>query len=359
MLTVADPMRVAIIGTGFGASVHLPAFSAHPGFEVAVLCGRNLDRTRAIAERAGVSQASNDFAAVVAVSTPPEMHAPVTLAAVAAGKQILCEKPMALTVRDARELAAAAEEAGIVGAMGFEWRYRSSRQHLRRLVRSGAAGAIRYVAVTTFVDYAANPTMEPYWYTWVSERRRAGGLLHGLLTHELDQIRHLFGDISGVQGLTTTALVDKPVLSFDYRDGDPLPPVSEALGTKTADADDGVAMFGRLPGGGLFSLASSWAVPGGSGTRLEIYGSEAAIFLDARNRIFIRRPDESVPTEVPLPDDLYVQGPEDNLKMFGGLVDDLWRSFAGVPDHKPEYATFRDGLAVQVIAEQVLGDITQ
>jgi predicted dehydrogenase len=361
-----ERVKVAIVGTGFGVGVHLPAFKSHPRFEVVALCGRNIGRTRAIAEREGVATAWDDYAKLVqspdidlvAVSTPPIAHAEVAAAAIESGKHVLCEKPLALTLNLAEELESAVRHAGLVNAVGFEWRYRSARRYLRDLVQRGVLGELRVASLSSFTDYAVNPSKEPFWHTWVSERRLGGGLLSGLLTHELDQVRYLFGDVVEVTGVAENAIRSRPVLSWDYRDGDPLPEPESAVGTASSDADDSAAIVGRLASGGVFSLVASWATHGGSGARFEAYGSKGTLTLDRDFRIWFRASDASEPRELHVPQSMRPTGPENNITMYQGLVDDLWQAFAPSPDRVPSFATFSDGLEIQKITEQVLGDIT-
>jgi predicted dehydrogenase len=358
---------VAIVGTGFGVGVHLPAFAACPDFEVVALCGARLERTQRIAEREGVPVASNDFATVVAredvdlvaVSTPPGLHADVVAAALSAGKHVLCEKPMTLTVSTAAELTDTARRSGVIHAMGFEWRFRAARRHVRRLVHSGVLGEPRFVSVTSFTDYATDPRREPYWHTWVAERRAGGGLLHGLLSHHLDQIRFLFGELYGVSGTAATAITSKPVPGWDYRDGDELSADSPVAEMRTSDADDCIIVSGRLGNGALVNLSASWAVHGGSGTRMEAYGSEGSLVLDENLTVMVRRVGDDDYVPVPLPADLRPSGAEDNIGMFTGLVAELGRAVKReLPVSDRTYADLTDGLRVQQISEEVLGDVS-
>ncbi|MDP9283172.1 MAG: Gfo/Idh/MocA family oxidoreductase, partial [Chloroflexota bacterium] len=117
-------LRVGIVGTGFGARVQIPGFRA-AGYEVTAICSARLDRARAAAEQAGIPVAvdmvgdlvARDDVDVVCVTSPPTLHREHALAALAAGKHVICEKPMARDTGEAREMLAAAERAGVVHAI--------------------------------------------------------------------------------------------------------------------------------------------------------------------------------------------------------------------------------------------------
>src|SRR5689334_6888885 len=104
-------MRVGIIGLGFGAQVHLPAFQSE-GWEVAAVCSRTPDKARAAADAAGVKDAYSDPAELIArsdvdaiaISTPPATHHPLSVAALNAGKHVVCEKPFAMSAAEAAQM---------------------------------------------------------------------------------------------------------------------------------------------------------------------------------------------------------------------------------------------------------------
>src|SRR4051812_12812657 len=124
---------VAVIGTSFGCLTHVRALRA-AGFDVVALVGRDPAKTKERAERFGVPNAltsvddvlATDVAAVT-IATPPHTHADIALAALAAGKHVVCEKPFARDTAEARQLLAAAEDAGVVHLLGTEFRFDSAQ----------------------------------------------------------------------------------------------------------------------------------------------------------------------------------------------------------------------------------------
>src|SRR5215470_2106650 len=136
--------RVGIVGLGFGAQVHLPAFQSE-GWEVAAVCSRHADKARAVAEAACVADVctdplelvARDDISAVAVSTPPRTHYPITMAALAAGKHVLCEKPFAMDAAQAAEMRDAAARSGLTAMVAHEFRFTPQRGYIKELLRQG------------------------------------------------------------------------------------------------------------------------------------------------------------------------------------------------------------------------------
>ncbi len=158
------------MGTGFATGVHLPGFRLVRGVEVVAICSASRDRAHGAAARFGIPRATDDYRELVGrddvdlvdVCTPTRSHYDITIAAIEAGKHVLCEKPVAMTAAEAAEMADRAEAAGVVNAVNHEMRYAPARRHLRRLVDDGFLGDVRFVDASVLVDYAVNPRMEPH-----------------------------------------------------------------------------------------------------------------------------------------------------------------------------------------------------
>jgi predicted dehydrogenase len=117
-----QPLRVVVLGTSFGGAVHVEGYCRHPGFEVVGIAGTDAARTRALADAKGVDVASTDWRAlleqaapdVVSVVTPPDLHHPMSMAALERGCHVLCEKPTALDRHQAAEMRDTARGGGRV-----------------------------------------------------------------------------------------------------------------------------------------------------------------------------------------------------------------------------------------------------
>jgi predicted dehydrogenase len=192
-----------VVGTGFGCRVHVPALRA-AGFDVVALVGTDPDRTARRAERSEVPLAFTDLDAALAlpdvravtVSTPPHAHAPVAIAAVDAGKHVICEKPFALDAADARRMLDAAERAGVTHLVGHEFRWATERAVGGRAIETGAIGEPRFATFVSYVPLVADPEAKvPRWWFDVDA---GGGWLGASGSHVVDQIRTWLGEFASV-----------------------------------------------------------------------------------------------------------------------------------------------------------------
>jgi predicted dehydrogenase len=365
-------MRVAVVGTGFAREVHLPGYALVDGIELAAICDNRRGRAELVAAEFGAGRWCESFddvltmadVDVVDICTPPRLHAPMALAALAAGKAVICEKPMSSDLAAAKEMTERAAQAGARTAMGFQSRYMASYRHLRRVIANGFLGDIRLVLVTAFGDYALDPRLEPHYATWASMAEHGGGFLASAMAHGLDLTQYLFGRIRADAVMKQQALPRKPLLAWDFIHDDPLSESSPTSGTAEVTGDDTAVVQGRLAGGGVVIAAGSWAVRNGGGTRIEAYGSDATIKVDSEGNITAARgsgPLEplAVPAELSAgfggssqrAADGRSAGRQDVPRLFAALAADFMAALDGreaPPDGWP-FATFADGLAVQQI----------
>lgn len=192
--------RVGIVGSGFGGAVHAPAFALHPAFELIAIASPN--SAEALARERKIPHAFPSVEAmlaalgseldVVSVATPPTDHHHSVLAALAAGKHVLCEKPFALNVAHAEEMTAAAARAGVANAVAFEFRYGSATQALREMLANGHLPMLREIEVTRFGSELRSEVRRApssWWY----DRRRGGGLANAFMPHVVDLALYLAG----------------------------------------------------------------------------------------------------------------------------------------------------------------------
>jgi predicted dehydrogenase len=146
-------LRVGIIGVGWGAHVQVPGFRAAKGFEPVALCARTPERLERVATKLGIEETSTDWESfvtrddldVISVATPTVLHRDMTVAALAAGKPVLCEKPLAGELDAARAMVHAAAEASVPTACCFENRWNPDWLAVADRVRSGFLGT-QYLA---------------------------------------------------------------------------------------------------------------------------------------------------------------------------------------------------------------------
>jgi predicted dehydrogenase len=189
--------RVAIVGAGFGARAHLPAFNAHPQFEPVALVSPN--SAERIAKERGIPHA---FASVgemltgcevdvVSIAAPPFTHHDDVIAALDAGKHVICEKPFALNVPQAQAMVAAAQRSKIATAVMHEFRWVPQRTALKELVANGHLAPLREIEMTHLTQrLRANvPRAESWWF----RRDCGGGMAGALLSHLIDSANWLAG----------------------------------------------------------------------------------------------------------------------------------------------------------------------
>ncbi|MFJ5773071.1 Gfo/Idh/MocA family protein [Streptomyces sp. NPDC093094] len=254
---------------------------------LSAICGRDPDAVRAAADRHGWASAETDWRALIArddidlvdICTPGDSHAEIAVAALAAGKHVLCEKPLANTVEEAASMARAAEEAyerGRSAMVGFNYRRLPATALARRMVAEGRLGALRHVRVTYLQDWLVDPEFP---LTWRLRRETAGsGALGDLGAHVVDLAQHLAGEpLAGVSALTETFVRERP-LPTGTTSG--LAAVS-AAGTGTVTVDDAAVFTGRFASGALASFeATRYATGRKNALRLELNGERGSLAFD-------------------------------------------------------------------------------
>jgi predicted dehydrogenase len=232
-------LRVGIVGAGFGGSAHAPAFALHPRFEVAAIASPS--SAARVARERKIPHAFESVEAmlagaeldVVSVASPPFDHHRSVLAALRAGKHVLCEKPFALTLAQAEEMAAAAERAGTACALAFEFRYVPAVVAIKELIDNGHVGALREIeAARLSRELLERSALRParWWYS----RDAGGGVANSVMPHLFDLANHLAGRLpratigllrtanphrTGAKGPFESDVADGAFAYVDYGDG--------------------------------------------------------------------------------------------------------------------------------------------
>ncbi len=183
---MARKLRVGVIGTGFGSQVQLPAFRAHPRVEIVALASGQPGKAAAVAGRFGVPLAFDDYTALVkadldlvSITTPPDLHHPMTMAALARGRHVICEKPMALSAVQAGEMLQEAERRGVIHLIDHELRFNPTRRRIKSLIDEGFIGHPRHAL---FYSASGRADSTRPW-TWWSDAARGGGILGAFGSH--------------------------------------------------------------------------------------------------------------------------------------------------------------------------------
>lgn len=206
---------VGIVGVGFGRA-HIPAFQAQ-GCRVVAVCQRHRAQAGAVAERYGIpgiferweQMLEEAKPEIVVIATPPVLHHPIALHALAAGAHVLCEKPLAMTREEAREMVEAAARAGRVAMTCFNWRFPAAMQRFHALVEAGFLGRLFHADARYLVPRWADEAVPP---TWRMDRRQAGhGVMGDLGVHVVDLIRWNFGEFTRLSAATGLAYPSRSV----------------------------------------------------------------------------------------------------------------------------------------------------
>ena len=372
-------LGVGMVGYSFMGAAHSQAWRNAPSFfdlplvpQLAVLGGRNRDSAAAVAARFGWQEVETDWrvlierddVGLVDVCTPGDTHAEIAIAALTAGKHVLCEKPLANTVPEAEAMTAAAEAArahGVRSMVGFTYRRVPAIALARRLIADGRVGDIRHVRAQYLQDWIADPDAP---LTWRLQKDKAGsGALGDIGAHIVDLTQYITGEqIVGVSALLETFVKERPLLASASG-------LSGVAGTERGEVtvDDAAVFIARFTGGALATFeASRFASGRKNSIRIEINGSAGSLAFDFEDmnvlHVYDHTTDPSVAgftrVLVTEPTHPYVAAwwPPGHLlgyeHAFTHQVVDLLTAIA--EDHDPE-PSFADGLAVQ----RVLGAVEE
>jgi predicted dehydrogenase len=336
-------LRVGVVGAGFGGTVHAPAYALHPRFEVVAIASpgsaERVARERKIphAFRSVDEMLAGVDLDVVSVASPPFDHHRSALAALAAGKHVLCEKPLALSVAEAEEMVAAAKRAGTVAAIAFEFRYVPAVIALKELIDNRHLGALREIEVARLSGELLERNTGRARGWWFS-RASGGGVANAFMPHYFDLANHLAGRAPrATTGLLRTAN----------------PRRSDAQGTFESDVADGAFAFADY-GDGLVARASADMTTVVRSTTIAVHGETRSAVASGADvgelSVFVLAEDEQDELEIaasPYEKHGQIHG---NLPFFLPLLD----AFALAIDlGTPGVPAFADGLVVQRALEAI------
>ena len=274
-------VNVALIGYAFMGRAHSNAYrQVGPFFQprrqprLKVLCGRTAGAVRKAADQLGWEEAATDWREVVRrkdidlvdVSTPGDSHAEIAIAAAKAGKAVLCEKPLANTVKDAEAMWKAAERAGVVHMICHNYRRAPAVMLAQRLIEDGRLGEIYHYRGTYLQDWIVDPSFPLVWR--LRKETAGSGALGDLVSHSVDLARFLVGEISEVAGALATFIKERS-----------LPGQPRKKGQVTVD--DASASLVRFKNGALGTIEATRMAPGRKNfNRFEINGSKGSLAFD-------------------------------------------------------------------------------
>ncbi|MGW7751108.1 Gfo/Idh/MocA family protein [Streptomyces violaceusniger] len=290
---MVSTLGVAVVGFGWMGRVHTQAYVRLPHHfpqlsvrpELVAVADEVPGRAEEAAGRYGFATAVRDWQDVaadpriqaVSIAAPNFLHREIGIAMARAGKHIWIEKPVGLTADDARAVAAAVAEAGVQGAVGFNYRNAPAVQTARAMIAAGEIGTVTHARVRLFSDYAAHPEGA---LTWRYERARGGsGVLGDLASHGVDLARFLLGEIDALTADTAVFVPERArptgaTAGHTRATGGELGPVEN---------EDYVSCLLRFASGARGVLEACRVSVGEQNTYgFEIHGTKGAVFWDFR-----------------------------------------------------------------------------
>jgi predicted dehydrogenase len=346
-----EKIRVGVIGTGFATAVQIPGFQHIPDVEVVAVCSARMERAEAAALQFNIPHAFTDYRQMldlpgldmVSIVTPPWLHYEMTLAAIDAGKHVLCEKPLAMNASQAKEMYDRARAAGVVHMVTHEFRFAPARRYAKDLIDRGYIGDLGHVQINLFVR---SPGPYPRPWTWAADPALGGGFLGALGSHYIDALRMWFGDFTEISGTLMTIEPERVV-----------PATNEV---RKSEAEDTFTFTGRFRQGGQVSMSASNAIQVGTGARIEIYGTEGTLVLDqgfnvnppVHGKLLGCRRGESELHDLPVPDTYIpfeIEG-DNRIFQFVMLVHEFLR---GIREGVPVAPSLYDGLRCQQVLDAI------
>ena len=321
---MSAPIRIGIVGSGFGARIVAPAFASTDGCEVVdVVSARDDAAVKALCARPDLD--------LVSVHAPPFLHEDVVGRALDARHAVLCDKPFGRSASEAARMLAAAESAGVVHLVNFEFRYEPTRVWLRDRIREGLLGDVEHVS-WTHISAGSRVPLRPHG--WLFDRALGGGWIGAWGSHAIDALRWMVGEVEVLRSEPRTTITSRP-----DRDGQP----------RRCDAEDGLRASLRVGTDATALLDSTFAAPATLTPRIVITGTEAVAESVSDRLVTVHRADGTADSTI---EELIAPAADGDshlapMRRWSTVVRDAVR--AGVaPEGAP---TFRDGLACAVVLD--------
>ncbi|MGD8238054.1 MAG: Gfo/Idh/MocA family oxidoreductase [Armatimonadota bacterium] len=290
-------LGVGIAGFGFIGKVHAHAYNSMglfydpppPRTRLVGVCTSRPETAAKAAEQGGFAVATTDYRELIArddihiinVCTPNDVHRPIVLDALAAGKHVYCDKPLCLDLAEAREIAAVARSAAPRHQMTFHVRFVPAIMRAKQLIEAGFLGQLHHFHAAYLHAGYADPERPMSWR--IDKARGGAGALADLGSHIIDLMRHLLGDFAAVNATAETFIRERPV-------------AAGATERVPVEVDDYVCMRARMEGGGLGGVeASRFATGTDDELKFAIYGRRGALKFDLMQPNYLWAFDEGEP----------------------------------------------------------------
>ncbi len=350
---MADHVRLGVVGTSWWADLrHLPTLKSHPQADVVAICGRTSETAEKLAQQYAIPEVFSDYRTMIekgnldalVVLVPDDLHYPVTMAALDAGLHVLCEKPLATTSAQAREIFEKAEAVGVKHMTYFTYRWMPHYRYMHQLVDEGVVGRCFHCGIHYIGGYGRSPA-----YNWRFDRRRSAGILGDLGSHAIDLARWYVGDI---------ARVSAHIATFVEREG--------SEGTELDPANDAAVLLLEFENGaqGIIQVSAVAHVGArGQEQHVRLYGEHGTLeadfsFMSTKLRA-LRHDQEQFETLV-IPESLW-EAADRSLPLFAQLAGVFQSQSVGgrafidaILEDRPISPSFYDGWKAQEVITAAL-----
>jgi predicted dehydrogenase len=351
-VTPSAEVRVGFIGAGFARRVQLPALAFVPGTQATAIASGHRANAESVARDFGLPRvfadgtelARSDDVDLVIVSSTPDSHARYAIAALEAGKHVLCEKPMAIDAFEAAQMVTASEQhPDRLAWIDHELRYEPNRRRARELIRSQAIGELRHIELSLkpYLRGDGRPQASDAPWNWWFDAARGGGILGAVGSHLIDLCRFWSGrEITYVAGMVETFVKQRK---------------DEAGAIHHVTADDFASCVLQTGSGAVATITLSAVAHHGPGHLGQVTGSDGTLLLSGETKLELGRAGGPL-EDVSAADDLWEQTKPNNMwaRSFVRLMRDMVHVIrGGLPQGEP--ATFRDGWQVQRVLDAIRG----
>lgn len=345
---MSKTVGIGFIGTGFARKVQIPAFQRCEGVEIVSVASQKIENARATADEFRAEHFTSDWRETVAhpnvdlvcITTPPDLHCEQTLAAIAHGKHVLCEKPMAMNVAEAEKMAAAASSSDKLMLIDHELRFQPGRKIARQMIRDGVLGSVRNVKHIFQAPHRGDPDLP---WNWWSDINAGGGALGAIGSHIIDGFRWLLD--------TEIASVGCQLQSHIKERTD-----AEGIVRKVTSDDEALMLLRLAPNDhapdatGIVSI--SMCEHPGYASRCEVYGDKGTLLIDHNGGLQLALAgDEFSNIDVELGDSIPGLPDTGFARAFVSFAPAIVSAVKNGNSSIIDAATFGDGVAIQRVLD--------
>ncbi|MBA2378361.1 MAG: Gfo/Idh/MocA family oxidoreductase [Blastocatellia bacterium] len=345
---MTDTVKIGIIGSGFARKVQIPAFLKCEGAEIVSIASGTLANAQSAAKEFSIEHFTDDWhetvnrkdVDLVCITTPPDLHRDMVIAALENEKHVLAEKPMAMNVVEAEEMAAVARNSDVLALIDHELRFQPGRQRAFQMLRDGAIGKVRHAKYNFRAPHRGDASLP---WNWWSDIDQGGGALGAINSHIIDSFNWLLGvEMSSVFCQLQTHIKRRPYTG----------------GTREVTTDDEANMLVNFADGeltddatGLISV-SMVELPEYMNT-LELFGSDGAMKIGHRGELSVAKNGETEWSDIDVDLGDVIEGVPDTgfSRGFMQLAPKIIGAIRSGKTTIEHAATFEDGLSVQRVLD--------